>query len=94
MEKDKKYILRYALLDYIATLIAWQLFNIYRFYEVRSTVYRPFLSSLYPLSIVLWGPALISNHQSFYPCTDPSPSPFRVSTPRKDHTRYSRNRVR
>jgi len=39
MEKDKKYILRYALLDYIATLIAWQLFNIYRFYEVRSTVY-------------------------------------------------------
>jgi exopolysaccharide biosynthesis polyprenyl glycosylphosphotransferase len=31
--------LRYALLDYIATLIAWQLFNIYRFYEVRSTVY-------------------------------------------------------
>ncbi len=39
MEKDKKYILRHALLDYIATLIAWQLFNIYRFYEVRSTVY-------------------------------------------------------
>ena len=39
MEKDIKYILRYALLDYIATLIAWQLFNIYRFYEVRSTVY-------------------------------------------------------
>ncbi|MDD4640418.1 MAG: exopolysaccharide biosynthesis polyprenyl glycosylphosphotransferase [Bacteroidales bacterium] len=39
MEKDKKYILRYAILDYIATLAAWQLFNIYRFYEVRSTVY-------------------------------------------------------
>ncbi len=39
MEKDKKYILRYALLDYLATLTAWQLFNIYRFYEVRSTVY-------------------------------------------------------
>ncbi len=39
MEKDKKYILRYALLDYAATLTAWQLFNIYRFYEVRSTVY-------------------------------------------------------
>jgi len=35
---DRKRILRYICLDYLSALIAWQLFNVFRFYEFRSTI--------------------------------------------------------
>lgn len=36
---DRKAILRYLFFDFLTAFLAWQLFNIFRFYEVRSTIY-------------------------------------------------------
>lgn len=35
---DRKRILRYLCFDYLSALVAWQLFNAFRFYEFRSTI--------------------------------------------------------
>jgi exopolysaccharide biosynthesis polyprenyl glycosylphosphotransferase len=56
---DRKRIVRYLILDYVSAFLAWQVFNVFRFYTFRHTIQFPNLTEFMTVEKALWMSALI-----------------------------------
>jgi len=56
---DRKRILRYVLLDYVSAFLAWQAFNVFRFFTFRHTIGFSNLTEFLTFDKALWMSALI-----------------------------------
>ena len=56
---DRKRIVRYFLLDYVSAFLAWQVFNVFRFYTFRHTIQFPNLTEFLTIEKALWMSVLI-----------------------------------
>jgi exopolysaccharide biosynthesis polyprenyl glycosylphosphotransferase len=56
---DRKRLLRYLVLDYASAFLAWQLFNVFRFFTFRHTIQFPNLTEFLTVEKALWMSVLI-----------------------------------
>lgn len=56
---DRKRIMRYILLDYVSAFLAWQIFNVFRFFTFRHTIQFPNLMEFMVADKALWMSVLI-----------------------------------